>query len=78
MKEIGLDELVAKAREFSGKGERWHHHFLTRNCMYNAMGRQFQIILENEEDGGSFVAVSYEKPEKWLNILEGMDSNKGK
>lgn len=73
-----MDDLVAKATEFSAKGEGWHYHFLTRNCMYNAMGRQFQLILENEEDGNSFVAVSYERPEKWLKALGGLNGKNGK
>ena len=72
MKEIDPDEMISKAKGFSGKGEKWHHHFLPRSCMYNAMGRQFQIILENEETGESWVAVSYEKPLKWLGAIEDL------
>ena len=71
MKETNLEEIVKTAKLYCEKCTSWHHHFLTPKCQFNN-GKKFQIILENEETGESFVALFDYKPMKELELLENL------
>ncbi len=71
MKEMEIDELVLLAKSYCENGTPWHHHFLTLKCMFNK-SKTFQIILENEETGESFVSQFDYRPMKELELLENL------
>jgi len=71
MKETTLEEIVKTAELYCKKNIPWHHHFLTRKCQFNK-GEKFQIILENEETGKSFVSLFDYKPMQELELLENL------
>lgn len=71
MKKITIEELGALAIDYSKKGLPWHHHLLTPKCTLNDKAA-YQIILENEETGDSFVCYFDEKPMKELENLENV------
>ena len=71
MQKINYDELLQLVESYSKDGTNWHHHFLTRQCMFNQEDK-FQIILENEKTQESFVCVFNEKPMKELEQLENI------
>ncbi|HDZ54843.1 MAG TPA: hypothetical protein ENI19_00560 [Candidatus Nealsonbacteria bacterium] len=77
MKETNLEEIVEIAESYCKNGVPWHHHFLTLECMFNKSDK-FQIILENEKIGESFVATFDYKPMKELEFLENLFFNRKK
>lgn len=71
MKKISLEEIVRTAELYCKKGIPWHHHFLTPKCQFNK-SKKFQIILENEKTGESFVSSFDYRPMKELEFLENL------
>ena len=71
MKETNLEEIVKTAEKYCKEGIPWHHHFLTLKCQFNK-SKKFQIILENEETGESFLTLFDYKPMKELELLENL------
>ena len=69
MKEMSIDEIVNLADSYSKNKIPWHHHFLTVKCNFNH-GKKFQIILENEKTGESFVSEVDHRPMEELERLE--------
>ena len=71
MKEKSLEEIVETAERYCKESVPWHHHFLTPNCVFNK-SKKFQIILENEKTGETFVSSFDYKPMKELELLENL------
>ena len=71
MEELSLEEIVKNAESYCKKGIPWHPHFLTTKCQFNE-SEKFQIILENEQTGESFLALFDYKPMKELELLENL------
>jgi hypothetical protein len=74
MLEISLDKMLEKAKEYAAGNIPWHYHSLPRNCIYNHVSQKYQLILENEDDGACFVALSVDRPQKWQNQLKELQS----
>ena len=71
MKEVSLEGIVKTAEKYVEGNIPWHHHFLTNKCQFNKT-KQFQIILENEATGESFVSLFDYKPMEELELLENL------
>ena len=71
MKEMNLTEIVKLAESYYEESIPWHHHFLTLKCVFNKT-KKFQIILENERTGESFVSYFDYKPMNELELLENL------
>ena len=71
MKETNLEEIIKTAKSYCEEKIPWRHHFLTLNCIFNKSNK-FQIILENESSGESFVAMFAYKPTKELELFENL------
>jgi len=59
MKNSTINEIVQKAKEFSGSGKKWHFHILTPECQLNKKGG-YVLVLENTRDNEVFVCYSDE------------------
>ena len=77
MKKTNIEEIVKLAKSYCIEEIPWHHHFLTSKCIFNTINK-FQIILENEQSGESFVSVFSYKPMKELELLENLFFNREK
>ncbi len=71
MDEKSMTEILDLARTYSEKGTPWHHHFLADRCILSK-SKKFQIILENEKTGESFVSRFDRRPMKELELLENL------
>lgn len=65
MEKLDYNRLLQLVLDYSKNGVSWHHHFLTKKCVFNKEGA-FQIILENENTGDFFVYPFDKKPMKEL------------
>ena len=71
MREVNIEEIVKTAERYVKDNIPWHHHFLTNKCQFNK-SKNFQIILENESTGESFVSSFDYKPMEELELLENL------
>ena len=68
---MNFEEIKKTAESYCHKNIPWHHHFLTPKCTLNK-SEDFQILLENEETGESFLTLFDHKPMEELEVLENL------
>lgn len=73
---ILINQIRAKAQEFSQAKKSWHFHILTPQCQLNTE-KQFALILENATDKQTFVAYEDNPPmeigKQLVQLLHGND-----
>ncbi|MFH0837374.1 MAG: hypothetical protein V1870_04555 [Candidatus Aenigmatarchaeota archaeon] len=63
---------MKKAESYYKNKTKWHFHILMQKCIFSTNKNKFTIILENEDNGDSFVTYFDERPIKDAERLENL------
>ena len=58
MKEVTIQEVVAKAKKLHSEGKRWHFHLLMPDCVFNQRKDKHAFVLEDRSNNKTFVVYS--------------------
>lgn len=69
MKKIDYKEILETAKKYNKNKIKWHHHFLSKQCVFNK-NKEYKVILENEKTSEAFFCVFHKNPLRELKQLE--------
>lgn len=63
-------ELLKLIDRLEGAGTAWHHHVFFLGCVFNSHKGEYELVVEDPEEGSYLVSVSGQEPKEDLKQIE--------